>query len=451
MEGEAIPAAMFRAAEQISDMIALFDSGLNLLWMNAFGLNTLGYRLEDIVGKAGLDYVHPDDLDRVALSVVRTIDPSIDLPLKPAPARLLMASGEYVSMDINGGGYLDEDGGAILLVCRVNAEADLHDQLMDLLTHEAPSERAFALVPAFPQWRQPLLWHAVFYLDDDGHPAAAGSPELLGLGGLDEPTAPWASIAEAGERGFAEVKDLEPSYRARAEALGLIRFGAQPVWDALHGQNAIAVYAQHQGSPHPGDPKVLPASLYVIESTARILGLVLGWRSQVVRLRRAAATDPLTGLANRAGFDAAWQRYAQTAPDVLPLAVLSIDLDGFKEVNDTYGHPTGDELLVEVAARLRHAVRSTDVVARLGGDEFVVIAPALDHAEDSQLAERIVTSMAEPFKLRDHEIQIGASVGVAGITTGAASLDRLLERADLALYDAKAGGRGRWQIHDASG
>jgi len=174
-----------------------------------------------------------------------------------------------------------------------------------------------------------------------------------------------------------------------------------------------------------------------------VLGLVLSWRKNVVELRRSALTDPLTGLANRTGF---WAGFEHDAPAGRhDIGLLYVDLDHFKAVNDTYGHPVGDALLVAVAERLTAVVRPGDLIARMGGDEFTVILNGASDAAPA-IAERIVASLAEPFAIEGHPILVGASVGVAATPPASVTPQDLLDAADRALYRAKQSGRGCWRF-----
>ncbi|MFI5896806.1 GGDEF domain-containing protein [Actinoplanes sp. NPDC051513] len=125
-----------------------------------------------------------------------------------------------------------------------------------------------------------------------------------------------------------------------------------------------------------------------------------------------------------------------------PTALLYIDLDGFKPVNDAFGHEAGDAVLVAVAERISAITRTGDVVARLGGDEFAVILPWTDDATADTVAERILEALALPFDTPSRQVYIGASIGAIRATSGAHP-DGELRRADAAMYAAKAGGRNR--------
>jgi len=167
-------------------------------------------------------------------------------------------------------------------------------------------------------------------------------------------------------------------------------------------------------------------------------------RNAFTSMRTTASTDPLTGLSNRAWFYQVLEERLSQGPNIsASAAVLFLDLDGFKEVNDQRGHQAGDALLAEVAARISQTVREHDLVARHGGDEFVVLlerieTPAVAHA----VAARIIDSIGSPFQVDDDEFRLGVSIGVALYPDHGSSATELLQRADHAMYRAKfQGGR----------
>jgi diguanylate cyclase (GGDEF)-like protein len=175
-------------------------------------------------------------------------------------------------------------------------------------------------------------------------------------------------------------------------------------------------------------------------------------RRSEVKIEYMAHHDALTDLANRVLLNERLeQALGQRIHREEMVAVHHLDLDQFKAVNDTFGHPAGDKLLKIVADRLRTLVRETDTIARMGGDEFVVVqAPIADPAEATSLAQRIIASMSEPFDLDGHQAVIGASVGIAVGPSDGLKPDRLLRNADLALYRAKGDGRGTFRFFEAT-
>jgi len=168
--------------------------------------------------------------------------------------------------------------------------------------------------------------------------------------------------------------------------------------------------------------------------------------NEIIHLARH---DPLTGLANRAEFNAkleeATKRLKRNGGAV---TVMMLDLDKFKAVNDTLGHPAGDQLLVEVARRLKSSVRETDVLARLGGDEFAIIQESTAHQHEGAVALslRIINAIAQPLDLSGQQASVGTSIGIVLAPEHGADPEELLKRADLALYSVKAGGRNDFRI-----
>ena len=167
------------------------------------------------------------------------------------------------------------------------------------------------------------------------------------------------------------------------------------------------------------------------------------------KIHQLARYDSLTGLPNRALFRDQMDASVTSLRRRGPFAILFIDLDEFKEVNDTLGHPCGDELLCAVADRLRGAVRSSDVVARFGGDEFVILQYPLGHPKEAAaLADRLVAELAEPYQISGHEVVVGASIGIALAPRDGSNADLLLKNADMALYRAKSDGRRAWRFFE---
>lgn len=169
------------------------------------------------------------------------------------------------------------------------------------------------------------------------------------------------------------------------------------------------------------------------------------------QLLQSALHDPLTGLPNRASFhdrvDLALERFRGRGDS--PFAVLFLDLDRFKLINDGYGHQAGDRLLVEIAHRLRRAVRPGDTVARLGGDEFTVLIPDIKGQNEAvSVAQRIRQALSSPFTVGDQEVFTTASTGIAISSPHYETPDEILRDADIAMYRAKSEGRSRHHVYD---
>jgi diguanylate cyclase (GGDEF)-like protein len=163
-----------------------------------------------------------------------------------------------------------------------------------------------------------------------------------------------------------------------------------------------------------------------------------------------ARRDALTALYNRRAFNELLATsFAASQRSGRPFAVLCFDLDHFKEINDTLGHPAGDLLLQQVAKRVLEVTRQTDVVARFGGDEFAVFLADSDGPAAIQLAGRVNEILDQPFDIDGNKVHVTASVGIAQYTKQILSPDGLIIRADLALYRAKADGRNCFRFYDA--
>jgi len=161
--------------------------------------------------------------------------------------------------------------------------------------------------------------------------------------------------------------------------------------------------------------------------------------------------DALTGLPNRRLLEDRMNElldgHSRKGDEVLAVAMM--DLDGFKQVNDTLGHDVGDELLKSVSERLTLCMRETDTIARLGGDEFVLLFSELQGpASVSEGLERVIRTIAQPYMIEGNECRVTASIGVAFFPQDAISGDTLLRYADLALYRSKQAGRNRFSIYD---
>lgn len=164
-------------------------------------------------------------------------------------------------------------------------------------------------------------------------------------------------------------------------------------------------------------------------------------------IRRLAYHDTLTGLANRQLFEDRLAHAVATASrDERPVAVLFIDLDRFKPVNDSLGHKAGDILLQQVAQRLDGIVRESDTVARLGGDEFAIVLEGADEPHADQVAGKVLQAMNDPFELEGHELHVGASIGISLFPDDGRSLETLVQHADIAMYRSKTAGRGTYQF-----
>nr|WP_260115497.1 GGDEF domain-containing protein [Pseudoduganella ginsengisoli] len=223
-------------------------------------------------------------------------------------------------------------------------------------------------------------------------------------------------------------------------------------WLRLAGQRA-GLYENELGVAIFVIANVLALALLIWWNARQLFAADLQRLDAENQLRHVATHDRLTGLANRGFFmDRLTHRInlEQRRP-VAPFAVLYMDLDGFKQVNDKMGHAAGDVLLQEVAQILKKCSRMTDLAARLGGDEFTILAEELARPDDARvLAERILATLPRAYAADGQATPIGISIGIALHEAGVTSADEMLRNADTALYQAKRGGKGCFAIYNPS-
>jgi diguanylate cyclase (GGDEF)-like protein/PAS domain S-box-containing protein len=237
-----------------------------------------------------------------------------------------------------------------------------------------------------------------------------------------------------------------------AEAGTRLLEGLADVAERPYGVLELELPLQHRGG-HRCTAEITITNLLDNPSVG---GLVLNTRAISERrqledqLVHQAFHDSLTALANRALFkDRVEHALLRTRRQTPSVAVLFLDLDGFKEVNDSLGHAAGDLLLTQVAERLRSCVRPSDTVARLGGDEFaVLIEDAADDGDLTMVAERVLDGLRQPFSVNGRELHVRGSMGIARMDSDVEGADQLLRNADLAMYRAKAAGRGGFERYD---
>ncbi|MBF0274308.1 MAG: EAL domain-containing protein, partial [Nitrospinae bacterium] len=167
------------------------------------------------------------------------------------------------------------------------------------------------------------------------------------------------------------------------------------------------------------------------------------------RLHNLAFYDPLTNLPNRSFFHERMKHDIDVSErNRSMMALFFIDLDRFKQVNDTLGHASGDDLLVEISQRIKYTLRSSDTLSRLGGDEFTVVVMNLEHPEDAgTLAQKIIDVVEKPITLKDQEVFVGASIGIAVYPDDGNTIETLTKKADTAMYRAKESGRGIFRFY----
>lgn len=260
----------------------------------------------------------------------------------------------------------------------------------------------------------------------------------------------WRPAEIVGRPLAAALDDAQSGVADRQWAEGLVARSPAPATAEL-SRHVCRVRSRGGGWRH------VEVVVNDLRADPEVAGIVLNARDVTQRvlledqLRRRAHHDPLTDLANRSLFaerlDAALARSADTGGSV---AVLMVDLDDFKSLNDSRGHAAGDRLLQAVAGRLRGCLRAGDLAARFGGDEFVALLEEADEGTAATLAARVLGALAMPIEIEGSRVRVQASVGVAATVDGADDASELLSRADAAMYEAKRSGKGHFRIKGAA-
>ncbi|MBB6097988.1 diguanylate cyclase (GGDEF)-like protein/PAS domain S-box-containing protein [Deinobacterium chartae] len=449
VEAEARTSAMLREreagfrlmAENSSDLILRLSRRGRLLYASPAARDLLGYAPEELLGCSVLAA-----LPRHArLEAVRTLQADADISVHCYPLR--RADGREVWLEVtlrkirdSQGQLLEYQGSARDVTVRKlheRLEVDRRDVLERIATAQPIAEVMAALTHLIGQ-QLPQAASAVWSVDE-GHLCHLASS------GLD----PAARALLEG----APVRSPQlPAARAAASR--------NAVWGELAGgscwslpmlsENAKVLGVLDVYPSNPGEPS--GNQLEVLRVAAQLGQVALEQEELRAQLAYQARFDQLTGLPNRlslqdrlSGALLAADRSGQ------PSALLFVDLDRFKHINDTLGHAVGDALLCEVARRMSACVRPGDTVARMGGDEFVVILERLERPEQAaEVGHRIVARLAQAFKLDPHELYITASVGVSLYPRDASSAAELLRTADIAMYSAKQAGKNALRFFEAS-
>lgn len=427
-----VPATAVRVAAAISrahgHFAALIDADLRVIW----GSETIGEMLgvSDPVGLEVLDVIHPEDLEVVTTGLSHHVTHRDDYAhyrpeWRPEPFLLRIGGGDvpWKMCQVTLFNHLeDPDVRAFLIVG--HAELDRRDlaSAIDLLGSGAGPDEVLPVICRYiDHTLQGSHCEVLWWEEGKDHRLAAHDPESF-------PPAPPDLVRRARRLGEAQqMDDLAgvPGVPEGIRALRVVPVKAPGRPDVVA---CLVIWAPmpvgiEAGPQRPVHQAVRLASLAVVNHHSKV---ALQWE---------ASHDALTGLKNRAGFENDLARQQDGC------ALLYIDLDDFKPVNDEHGHHAGDAVLVTVGRRLEAAIRGQDSVARIGGDEFAVLIPApasIDLATD--IAARIIDTVSLPISVAGHTVVVGASVGLA-MDHGTMDRSSLFERADQALYDAKVGGK----------
>lgn len=420
----ALDAEVYRVfAERVDCALVLLDPDLRIAWTSPRSGKVLGRSCEQLVGMSVLDLVHPDDLDQIIPVAMEIVDSPADSLSQPAaasavelPIRVKTAAGGWTPVSVSGRVY--DAQGRLLAVIRPAAERYALDRALDELGGDVGLTRVLNSLVALmeAQFDVPAVW-LVHDHDDD----------VVALGPDDD-------------SGVGEISEILKLIRAADLSSEVVVRGDRWVVPILcpRGDSLFGVFVLPE--PRPGGPS--PFDRHVLRRTTTLASLAFTRSADDRLLRHAAATDPLTGVLNRRAFEAQLARLALD-PNQFPVSLFFIDVDGFKAVNDCYGHGVGDGVLIAVAERLVGSVRGCDVVGRFGGDEFAISVPRMPGGEkNNAVFERLTKAFVEPMRVRGKIISISVSIGTA-TADGPEGLERVVDLSDEDMYRHKPRPAGR--------
>jgi diguanylate cyclase (GGDEF)-like protein/PAS domain S-box-containing protein len=409
--------AFFRGLNRRAwDVALVTDAEGTIVYASPSALDIFGYDPLDVVTRSGLDFLYGEDRPRAGAAVRAAIDGATTVR---ETVRILDGEGRVRWAEASFNNSLDDPdiGGLVVNLRDITRETEAHLALRESeARHRAIAETAQEGILALAPDGGTIFANQKL-ADMIGH-----SLDVIYEQGL------WATLS-------SEVAATLQQRLASRATVGAERYEL-PFVHRDGTRRVLSISA----TPLPLEDGRIGSLAMIADVTAE--------RNAVRELRRQALHDPLTGLPNRTLFSdrlavaAARQERAEDGS----LAVLFLDLDDFKQVNDRFGHATGDELLREVAQRFRSVLRQSDTLARLGGDEFAVICEETALEEAQAVGRRLLAALQDPVVVGGRPHPVSVSVGIALSPPG--SPDELLGMADAAMYAAKSNDKGRVMVHD---
>jgi diguanylate cyclase (GGDEF)-like protein/PAS domain S-box-containing protein len=445
-----------RLLDQMPTALLVVDPQGVISWANRAALRLVGATPEDGIGVSMLEFVHPEDREWLVTSFLAMVaakgkERGDGNPWMSLNFRALHRDGSSIPIELTGAGAVDDpEVNGIIYEARLRLDDSM---LRRTLVGVGAGEDAVTLLGTVTE----MVVLPPIAIECAMVDVAPNPPEIIASTGpavaeavriIAPDLAPWTAPAvEAETLVVADHDDEAAIALARLDVADVFHVAVTGVGREPTSVRIVAVTPVHH--------VVSDGPCQRLQRAAELATIVVERASADAAMNHAATHDALTGLLNRAGL----RDLIDGGSELPVIGALYLDLDGFKEVNDRYGHHAGDELLAVVATRIRHAVRTDDVVSRIGGDEFVVLLRSSregregDDTSPTTVAERVLRSIELSVVLeiadRAQRVEISASIGVVRATDHAtADLPTLLHLADTAMYSAKRAGGCCWVVAD---
>lgn len=400
---------------------------------------------------AFLDTVHPEDREKVLVAYNQAIN---NKSLYQVEHRLLFPDGRVKYIQERGEPYFDDDGhpvrfiGTALDITQISRQQMLETQrhrVFESIVQGGALELTLEQVAVYVNIANPDRQCGILLLNEDGShydvAVAPSFPEATAMSGIEiSDDAGCCVAARSGKQVVVDGNKQQPCWTTCQQVCAdndVRACWTEPIV-ASSGQTLgiVTVYLRQPGNPEPADLEMLHQASY-------LCSIAIERKTLESQMHYQASYDSLTDLPNRRLFsNRLCEELARAERSGDNVVIMFIDLDYFKEVNDTLGHHYGDQLLIKVSQRIRQCVRESDIVARLGGDEFVVMMHELTEVTHlGSVAQNIIEMMTMPFHLEEHVTYTSASIGIASYPVDASNSTALMSAADQAMYTAKSKGR----------
>lgn len=446
------------ALDRSDNAIVVCDPQLAILYVNAGFVRMFGYAAEEVRGRPPSSVLPGAGTDMQAVRLARErvvsgVGYQTDL-------LVYRKDGSPLWTTLMANPIADASGGiqhyvvSFTDITQSKMHEILHKNVLDALVREQPLVDVATLICSEVERIAPQLVASIIRVDGEGRLHALASPSLPTA--FNETVECMRVGPNAGACGAAIwrgkqvlVRDaatdpLYADYRPLVQQLGLGGCVASPI-KSSGGRvlGSFALYYREACEPHPWH-------LRLIELCLHLCALALEREQTKARVHQLAFYDSLTGLPNRVMFSArAEQALAAAEYHESPVAILFVDIDRFKRVNETQGHAAGDGLLRDIARRLGETLGAADLIGRQAGDEFVLMLPQCGAEQAAGVAERLLLALAEPLVVGHVTLHPGASIGVAMFPDDGRDIETLLRHADLAMYRAKNEGGGSFRFFSA--